>query len=298
MGNDLIKVGMLVSYDWMMLKNSIPRIYSAADSIVLAIDKERLTWSGNRIDIPDEFFEWVKTIDIEKKIDFYEDSFYAPGLNVMQNDTRERNLLAEYMGSGGWHVQVDSDEYFLDFRAFVEKLKKSEVNDHICIYCKWVPLIKRIERGYIAVDFENGKDELFPAATNYPVYKCARQNEVPIIFFDDIVLHETWARSGSELKTKLNNWGHKDDFNVESYYNFWNVLDEYNYKYVKNFHPIDPQMWPSLRLLKGEDIDSCIENIKYDLQEKSLPQYPVSTVKIKGENKSIIDIIKNLIIKY
>jgi hypothetical protein len=33
----------------------------------------------------------------------------------MECDTRERNMLAKYMGEGGWHVQIDADEYFADF---------------------------------------------------------------------------------------------------------------------------------------------------------------------------------------
>jgi hypothetical protein len=36
----------------------------------------------------------------------------------MENETRERMMIAQRMGEGGWHVQVDSDEYFLDFGTF------------------------------------------------------------------------------------------------------------------------------------------------------------------------------------
>lgn len=45
-------------------------------------------------------FEWVKSIDTEGKISIYEDDFYVPGLSNRENDTRERNMLARFMGEG------------------------------------------------------------------------------------------------------------------------------------------------------------------------------------------------------
>ncbi len=56
----LIKVGMLISYDYMYIKDSLPRIYPYVDYIAFAIDKDRKTWGGENFDIPDAFFEWVK----------------------------------------------------------------------------------------------------------------------------------------------------------------------------------------------------------------------------------------------
>jgi hypothetical protein len=35
-----IKVGMLVSYDYESIKNSLPPVYDYADRIVLAVDKD------------------------------------------------------------------------------------------------------------------------------------------------------------------------------------------------------------------------------------------------------------------
>ena len=120
----MIKVGFLVSYDFKYLYQSIPLVYNDADLIVLAVDKERLTWSGNPLVIDPDFFEWVQKFDVLKKIVIYEDSFFVPENSPAQNDTRERNLLAKAMGEGGWHIQIDSDEYFNDFKSFTDFLKE------------------------------------------------------------------------------------------------------------------------------------------------------------------------------
>ena len=47
----MIKVGYLVSYDYELIFNSLPTIYNDADSIYLAIDENRSTWSGNNFTI-------------------------------------------------------------------------------------------------------------------------------------------------------------------------------------------------------------------------------------------------------
>lgn len=117
----IIKIGFLISYDYQMLKTSLPLVYASADEIFLAIDYKRRTWSGNSFEISDDFFSWIEIFDKDKKIHIYEDDFYDPSLSVKDNDTRERNMLGIRMGSGGWHLQVDSDEYFVDFSMFVEK---------------------------------------------------------------------------------------------------------------------------------------------------------------------------------
>jgi len=43
-----IKVGMLVSYDYESIKNSLPPVYDYADRIVLAVDKDGKTCKRNK----------------------------------------------------------------------------------------------------------------------------------------------------------------------------------------------------------------------------------------------------------
>ena len=119
-----IHVGFLLSYDYNKLKLSIPPVYKEADRIFLAIDENLTTWSGNKFEIDSHFFEWLKEFDIDKKIEIYRDNFYVPTLTGIQMDTRERYLLSLKMGIGNWLVQVDSDEYFLDFAKYVKSLRK------------------------------------------------------------------------------------------------------------------------------------------------------------------------------
>ena len=81
------------------------------------------------------------------------------------------------MGEGGWHIQIDSDEYFNDFKSFTGFLKERnnllqnpEANP-VEIHVQWITLFKKVEGGFLYV-----KDSLdtIEVATNVPKYKYMR----------------------------------------------------------------------------------------------------------------------------
>ncbi|MDR1847335.1 MAG: hypothetical protein LBR17_04375, partial [Bacteroidales bacterium] len=232
-----IKVGMLVSYDYENIKNSLPPVYDYADRIVLAVDKDGKTWSGNDITIDASFWQWIKEFDTQHKIEIYRDTFYVEGLSSVQNDTRERNMLGKYMGEGGWHVQIDADEYFVDFKDFVDFLHYLDVHKkHInCVYQEWLLLYKRLSNGYLFVKGGGGSTAI---ATKTPNYVCCRivENEKKIVY-PQRVIHESFARTEEALYTKLKNWSHNTDFDTEGYFHYWKMIDERNYMFISNLHP-------------------------------------------------------------
>ena len=253
----IIKVGCLVSYDYEFLKISLPRFYNYVDEIYFAVDINRRTWSGDQLTISDDFWGWVKSYDILNKITIYEDEFYLPELTPMECDTRERTLLNQRMGNSDWYIQIDSDEYFLDFKAFVDRLSQIKTAMPTSIYCSVLTLFKRLENGYLVIKDSN---ETLSFATNNPVYELARNNESNVhIHWSDQVLHQSWARNPEEVLFKLNNWSHKNDFNVGSFYKLWDAMDEFNYYCVSNFHPLHPISWPGLILWNGS-IDKILDS--------------------------------------
>ena len=62
----MIKVSYLVSYDYYMLLTSIKQLYQHVDKIIIAVDKDFKTWSGNTFEISDsksiQFFPRVYLI--------------------------------------------------------------------------------------------------------------------------------------------------------------------------------------------------------------------------------------------
>lgn len=267
-----IQVGFLLSYDYEMLKKSIPPIYKMADTIFLAVDKDKRTWSGNHFKIDDSFFQWIKEIDVDNKVVIYEDDFYVPTLNAIENDTRERHMLGLKMGIGNWLVQVDSDEIFIDFEKFVKKLRKydsylTNPEKHpIQVAGFHVNVYKYLDQGMLYVE----KPSKFLLATNYPNYKYAKNTKERIIYDDAYVLHEGLARTEEELRMKLANWGHKHEINA-TFLDKWLMANKDNYHTIKDVFYLDADTWPELGYFPSSNLED-LKKLVYENPKLELPK--------------------------
>ena len=258
-----IHTGFLVSYDFEKLKRSIPRVYKDSDRIFLAIDKEYRTWTGKEFSIPESFFEWIESIDIDKKIEFYRDDFYKPELNPIDNDTRERQMLGEKMGLGNWIIQIDADEIFIDFSTFVKQLRSynSYLNqpekNKIQISGLLINIYKYLDNGFLYIN----DSTKFLVATNYPNYKRARNTRERVIYVESYALHETLARTEDELMYKINNWGHKEEIN-STFLEKWRIANQNNYKELKDLFYLNPKDWKSLAYFPSLIVDDLSRDIR------------------------------------
>lgn len=264
-----IHVGFLMSYDYEKLKNSIPPVYEKADKIFIACDINFNTWTGNKFSVSESFFQWIKEIDVNNKIEFYFDNFFIDNLSPIENDTRERHLLALQMGIGNWIVQVDSDEFFIDFSKFVDYLKsknhylyKPEKNP-IQIAGFLINIYKYLDNGLLYVN----KPTKVMLATNYPNYKRARNTKQQVIYTNNLLMHECLSRNEAELNMKFSNWGHSDEVN-ETFFKKWKKANIENYKELKDVFYLDPKIWPSLDYFPSTSLDSIQKIIheKVDLK--------------------------------
>lgn len=256
----MIKVGYLVSYDYEMLLTSIKQLYDYVDRIYLAIDKDFKTWSGNDFEIPLSFFEEVKVFDKLKKIEFYFDYFYLPNLSPIECESRERNMLLKKLGKG-WKIQLDVDEYIYDFKTVSKYLNKYW---YLTVFPKFTPLVFRgklvtlyreIPEGYLFIE----NNERFSFITNQSHNNYTRNNYQIKNHFSNInVIHQSWARKENEIQQKIKNWGHRDDFDTNNYFEFWKKLNNNNFKDYRNIHPISPAVWDELHFLSSNSIDDFI----------------------------------------
>ena len=257
-----IHVGFLFSYDYEKLKISIPLVYNDADAIFLAVDEKFRTWSGEIFEVDDQFFEWIKTFDTQNKITIYRDNFYVPELSAIENDNRERHMLSLKMGIGNWLIQVDSDEYFLDFKKFVKDLRKYDnfldnpEKNRIQIAAFLINMFKYTDDGLLYVD----KVTRGLMATNYPDYKVARNTRQRIIYTPNILWHETLSRTSEEIEYKFKNWGHNDEVNVDAFMQKWKLVNKSNYKEMRGFFYIEPEKWNRLEFVSGNTINEIIKN--------------------------------------
>lgn len=290
-----IKLSFCVAYDWCFLQYSLPLVYKEADEICLAIDIDRISWAGNQFEFDEEgFHNLIADIDTEKKIKIYQDNFHLENLSPMENEIRQRKLMAEFLGSEGWHLQLDSDEYFLNFQGFVKYLKKLKPRRPINISCPWITLYKRIDEGFLMVNPKKFSNvEFIPIATNIPHYEHGRRNGYFNHYTNFAILHQSWARSKEEVWQKLNNWGHRYDSDINAYFKMWDDASIENYKEYSNFNQVNPENWPSLDLLPLGKDQSIVELIQSNI---SLP-INIKNLELRKKNSIWVSRFHHLIRK-
>jgi len=256
-----IKCGFCVAYDWELLANSIPPIYKYCNTIVIAVDQNCISWNGTSFQFDeDRFYLFIKSIDPENKIKIYREIFFIPDLSPAQNEIRQRNLLADYMGKGGWHLQIDSDEYILNPELLfntIDSFRNS--TGKVTIRCQWITLFKYDSEGFFIVKNNPLHREFVAFATNDPLYVYGRNNGCSNYYTNCLILHQSWARSEDEIVKKIDSWGHTKDVDFTSFKNGWLLLNIGNYKSYKNLHPLKPAMWQSLERVEADSIQSLIK---------------------------------------
>lgn len=263
MSSPEIKVIFLLSYDYEFIKYSLPLVYSESTKILISIDKNRISWTGNKYTFDESIIDWIKSFDIENKVTFFQENFYVPKNTPMENETRQRQMSADFLIKGGWTIQLDVDEYFINFKSFVDFLKsKSKYlidpeKNQITVASNWIILFKQDLNGFFIIA---GSKFSLRIATNFPVYSNARNVKCKTIFTRTIILHQSFARGYYDIKAKVENWGHANDIlNPKEYIEFWDSINSENYKKVRNFSPFNPKTdFKKLEYLPAKSIKDLI----------------------------------------
>jgi hypothetical protein len=244
----------LISYDHDLLLDLLPRLLPFVDEVLLGLDRDRLSWAGRPIGIPDAFFDALRRLDGAEKIRIVERPFYAPGRTPMELDTAERNALAAEATPGSWLVSVDADERLLDPEGFFRWLATAPPDR--CVMASWITVYKDLGDAALVVTARaDGGLEQFPLATRGGPFTSARYTAQPKIDGPAVALHFSWSRSEAALRTKLENWSHRADFDLERALAAWRALDGDSYAGWRDFHPIWPGLWPGLQKVAAGDLD-------------------------------------------
>jgi hypothetical protein len=156
-------------------------------------------------------------------------------------------------------VQLDTDEYFMNFDGFVGFSNELRPKRKVNICCPFITLFKETDTGYLLIKNSTYlSSDFIPIASLHPHYEFGRKNGYFNIKTDFFILHQSWARSENEVAQKLQNWGHKQDFDVNAYFNVWKELRRDNYKTYQNFHPIVPGNWGRLEFIDASSIGNLI----------------------------------------
>jgi hypothetical protein len=252
----IVKTGICVAYDWEYLQFSLPPIYSLVDSICLSVDEHCRSWNGNSFAFDwQQFYSLIDAIDTDKKIHVLKESFFDPRRTPIENECYQRKKMADFLGPADWWMQIDTDEIFINANQFIRLLEKYKGGKRpLNIHGIWINLIKQTEGGFIYSVLKTP-----PLATNHPIYEYGRTNGHFNIHTDSFLAHITWARPEEEVYYKLKNWGHSHEFNGMSFFKIWQALDDHNWIYIKDFHPMNKGAIPNLNFHKAADINEFVK---------------------------------------
>lgn len=235
----------LLAYDYRYSYAAIRSYYEVADEIVLGIDAERRTWMQAPFDIDmTELQAFIDSIDRDHKIRIIEGNFHSTD-QPMLNETIERIALSKEATAGNWIVQIDCDEYLLNAPAFRQWLSTGDYTGKN-LFAQWIGVFKAFGNQVLVID---PATETVPVATHSQgAYLHARRTGEPGLMSPLQLLHYSWGRSPQEVMTKLKNWGHAKDFDVQKFFRFWQSVTLDNYMYCRDFHPLNGPIWPALKL--------------------------------------------------
>lgn len=247
-----LSVVMPLAYDWRMALESLRRCYGIADEVVVGLDAQRISWAGRLYAFQERAFRAaLKRLDPAGKIRVVEGVFHGlphPG----DNETAERNALSLACREGNWVVQIDADELMLNPAAFRAWLLAQPMERQVL--AQWFTVYKTLGRTALVID---GGDRWTSVATcRRGAYVEHRATGAWKLRSPLKLLHFSWGRSEVELRQKLSNWGHAKDFDTAAFLRRWKSVTLKNYAAVKDFHPLGPELWPRLRAVPLDRLES------------------------------------------
>jgi hypothetical protein len=238
----------LLAYDYKYAFKAIESYYDLADEIILGLDVDRRTWAGNPFYIDmSEVKLFIERVDAPKKIKIVEDNYHRFATAKL-NDAAERNFLSLKCAPGNWIIQIDCDEFLLNPMEFRDWLERAP--DDSLIKAKWSTVFKIFpeEGACLLVDGESGGPNIGTKKAN--AYISHRRTGQETLVSPLELLHFSWGRTRDDLKQKLDNWSHKDEFNTNAYLKVWDSVTLNNYQKFENIHPLNGRAWPRLKAVR------------------------------------------------
>lgn len=250
----------LISYDAYMLPNSIRSYYDYVDEIVLGLDKDRISWSGNRFSFEEDWlWEQLQTIDTKGKISIVEDNFHRSQIPI-ENDNHQRNFLKEQC-SYDWIFSFDADEILVNGKQFFTEFCPLVENYDADLMFYWALPYKEFDEGTLFISDASRQHifdkevQGFATDKNNHFTFCRWTNNPKRIQSPLMILHYSFCRPDQELDLKKNNFGHSIESKNDPFYDIQKQVNLTNFVELENFKTsnMGPQ-WPALMFVPKDQM--------------------------------------------
>jgi len=261
----------LISYDAAYLPESVSKYYNYVDEIILGVDKNRTTWSGNSFSF-DENKLWSElgAIDGDSKISIVEEDFVKSKIAI-ENDNYERNFLKAQC-TNDWIFSIDADEYLVNpkdfFYNYCPLVERYYNKADICM--TWATPYKTIGDATLVIADEDGSpffgENQGMTTSKNSTFTYARWTDKSAtghnrLMSPLVAIHWSLCRNKEDLHQKINNIGHSDLVENDPFYKIWDQVTLENYEELHNFKSsgLGTAQWPILRAIKTEQVADYIE---------------------------------------
>lgn len=266
----------LISYDAnRFLAKSIERYYEYVDEIVLGIDKDRISWSGNAFEIDeDQLWKDLSALDGDSKITIIEEDFHQSKVAI-ENDNYERNFLKGEC-SNDWIFSFDADEMLVNAKDFFYNycpiVEDYRLEKDICM--TWCTPYKVLEDEEGSITLMIAEDDGSPFFGENQGFATSKDSTFTYARWTDksnsgdnriksplVALHWSLCRPQDELYQKIHNIGHSDIVEEDPFYKIWSQVDMNNYTQLRDFKTsgLGGAQWPKLEPIPSENIEDYIK---------------------------------------
>jgi len=251
----------LISYDAEYLPDSIKSYYDYVDEIVLGLDKDRISWSGNSFTFDeDSLWKVLQVIDCDNKISVIEGNFHQSSIAI-ENDNYERNYLKQYC-TNDWVFSFDADEVLLNAKDFFYKF--CPIAEPYMAKCDliftWFLPYKEFDESYLVIAnddntwFSGDKQGFATHKDSHFTYARWTDNKshlnTPLG-----IMHWSLCRQQAKLHEKINNIGHSNLAEKDPFFDTWKKVNLDNFTQLRNFKSsgLGDNQWPKLvEIIKPE----------------------------------------------
>lgn len=269
----------ILAADPAWIEASVLSYYDIVEEIVVSYDETKRGWTGAPIQVHD-CLRRLNAIDRNGKMRFCPGHYARLEYSPMQNDTYQRQCALDEVGRDAeWVLQLDTDEVLPNQQALLSILNLAEERDIPAVEWPMRVLFQKMNDGRLlqvcAADRQDrfeypGPIAVRPGSTLVDARRTAGRFLRPIVLGDnhslqilhpiecnevrielksgiDAILHNSWARSPSSIRSKIGSWGHNEGMKSWLYYYLRWKPAPYLWCFMRDFHPFARGLWPALK---------------------------------------------------
>jgi hypothetical protein len=259
--------------DPVWLRSSLARYYPLLDRLVVLVPEDGVGWTGKRLPV-EECLAAVADVDVRGLAERVSGR-WRNDERPMAADTAQRQAGIDALSADvDWVIQIDNDELLPDPDALVAQLALA---DEGTVGIEWPMhvLYRRVGHHYLGVAGRDGRP-----VYEYPGSVAVRagatlvdarrvsgrfrrlvvegdaqslqlvqppgpdESRVPGVAPDQAIVHNSWAKSPTEVWRKTRSWGHSEGWRSAVYYATRWLPAPLTWRWARDLHPFADGLWP------------------------------------------------------